>query len=230
MTKAPNLQIITRQVLNVVFPINCLVCGRESDWLCDECLKKLTVSRSITCCLCGKYAQEDGLCAKCQKETKLAGAIALFKYQDPAIGALVKAAKYQKYPDALRFTLMHYRAQILKRLPVGEWQFTFIPGSPDHQKKRGFNQAEVIARALAGQELPVFKTLEKSRETEPQVGLDRKKRLTNLAGAFEATRKVGIDVVICDDVVTTGTTLKEAAKVLHKTGAKRIFAVTIAHG
>ncbi|HUD20724.1 MAG TPA: phosphoribosyltransferase family protein [Candidatus Saccharimonadales bacterium] len=230
MTKSPNLQKTARQILNVIFPINCLMCGRESDWLCEGCLKKLTISRSITCCLCGKYSENAGLCQKCQKDTKLAGVIALFNYQDPAIGRLVKAAKYQKYPDALRFLLLNYRAQILKRLPAGDWQFTFVPSSPAHQKKRGFNQAEVIARALAGKEFSVFKTLEKSRETEPQVGLDRKDRLANLAGAFGATRKVGADVVICDDVITTGTTLKEAARTLRKAGVKRILAITIAHG
>jgi len=124
-----------------------------------------------------------------------------------------------------------YRTRTLRRLPEIEFTFTAIPLAKDRLTQRGFNQSEILARLLAGNEYPITKLLKKVKATDSQTALDKKERQANIRGAFAPTRKVvGPDIVLVDDVITTGATLAEAAKTLRKAGAKTIWAMTIAHG
>ena len=78
---------------------------------------------------------------------------------------------------------------------------------------------------------PAYDLLIKIKDTPTQVNLKHEERLTNLKGAFEANKKYNIKgktILLCDDVITTGSTLSECAKVLKKSGAKRVICVTAA--
>jgi ComF family protein len=109
-----------------------------------------------------------------------------------------------------------------------------VPMSSHRQKERGFNQAELLARALANcLQLPLATCLVKKRETPPQAGLDRQERLRNLSGAIvlEALSKIrGKEVLLVDDVITTGTTAGECARVLLMAGAAGVSVVTVTAG
>lgn len=107
---------------------------------------------------------------------------------------------------------------------------TFVSLDRARQAQRGFNQAELLASRTVGSLFPVQSLLIKKRLTTPQASLNRSARLTNQKRTFAVTSKsVPEAVVIFDDVVTTGTTLSEAAKVMKKAGARTVWAVTIAH-
>jgi len=123
-------------------------------------------------------------------------------------------------------------------LPVCGDSVPLIVPVPLHKSKRsdrGFNQAELIARA-AVKKLPhrlelATGILVRQRATISQVGLTREQRMENMRDAFrvhDRQRVLGCTVIVVDDVMTTGTTLSECARVLKKAGAERVLAATVA--
>ena len=112
---------------------------------------------------------------------------------------------------------------------------TVIVPVPLHRNRlnlRGFNQSELLARYLSKRlDLPGCDALVRRLNTMNQVGLQREKRLSNLDGAFDCSDKeyiLGKNIILVDDVVTTGATLNECAKVLKQFGAKKIVGVVLA--
>jgi len=106
-----------------------------------------------------------------------------------------------------------------------------IPLAPKRLRERGYNQSEMLARALARQwRIPVaLDVLVRARETPTQTALTPETRLANVAGAFSVTKgNSGPILVLVDDVFTTGATLAEAARALEQAGATRVLGVTFA--
>ena len=111
-----------------------------------------------------------------------------------------------------------------------------IPLHLSKYRQRGYNQAEILAAGLGSKfSLPVVDLLVRVRATKSQFSLDRSKRLENIAGAF-VLKESGGEVVkkktvfLVDDVLTSGATLFEAAKVLKKAGVGKVYGLTLAHG
>lgn len=109
-----------------------------------------------------------------------------------------------------------------------------VPLHPVRRRARGYNQSELLARAVASpQKTPVLRALERRRDTATQTHFDRKERMQNLRGAFAPSKNTDIDgmsILIIDDVLTTGSTLDECARALLGAGAARVDALTIARG
>ncbi len=117
-----------------------------------------------------------------------------------------------------------------------QWVLVPIPSSKKRRSERGFNQAELIARKIfeydEGKNFSCDTSLLfKIKDTPHQSELkNRAERLKNLIGAFSASGKCsGKNIILIDDVITTGTTMNEAAKVLKKSGAKKVLGFSIAH-
>ena len=109
-----------------------------------------------------------------------------------------------------------------------------IPLYKSRERVRGFNQAHLIARALGTRMgIPARDDiLLKTRNTPAQMALRREERLTNLAGTFTVSNTESVrnrTIILLDDIKTTGTTLEEAARTLRAAGAKKIWAITVAH-
>ena len=109
--------------------------------------------------------------------------------------------------------------------------FTCVPITKRKKYIKGYNQCDflikLISKAFGEKATPNL--LVKIKETPNQVSLSRKERLTNLRGAFKVNEKYdvkGKTILLCDDVVTTGSTLSECAKTLRKAGAKKVISVT----
>ena len=119
----------------------------------------------------------------------------------------------------------------LERLPI----VVPVPLHATKLRQRGFNQAELVARAMTKQR-PLGMRVElapelliRKRATESQVGYTRQQRMANLRGAFKADAAVsGRDILLVDDVFTTGTTVSECARVLRRAGAERVWVATVA--
>ncbi|MBI1857058.1 ComF family protein [Candidatus Saccharibacteria bacterium] len=109
---------------------------------------------------------------------------------------------------------------------------THIPAATSRVRDRGYDQAKLLARYLAGsQGLPYVTVLARSGQAR-QVGSSRSVRLRQIEGVFRPVRGYlikGAEVLLVDDVMTTGATLEEAARTLKKAGAKRVNAVVFAH-
>jgi ComF family protein len=151
---------------------------------------------------------------------------------------LIHLLKYDKVLPAAP-VLGSMLADSIMQLARGDNEFRpLVVPVPLHAGKRGergFNQAELIARAALkclpeGIEI-ASGLLKRQRPTHSQVGLTREERVANLRDAFRVTTPElvkGRTVIVVDDVMTTGTTVSECARVLKKAGAERVWAVTVA--
>lgn len=153
---------------------------------------------------------------------------------------LIHLLKYQQVRPAanvLGRMLAEAIADLEKDIPAGEVAVVPVPLHPRKQSQRGFNQAEMIARAgLKAFARPerlrlAAGVLVRLRETGSQIGLTRHQRRENLRGAFgvkDARAIAGRNVLLVDDVFTTGTTASECTRVLRKAGAARVWVATVA--
>ena len=107
-----------------------------------------------------------------------------------------------------------------------------VPLHPARQRERGFNQASLLAESLSAEiSLPSRPVLERVRYTTTQTALDRSERMENLRNAFRLRKNAnvrGLRVLLIDDVLTTGSTLSECARVLKRAGAISVHAATAA--
>lgn len=115
-----------------------------------------------------------------------------------------------------------------RELEKGDWIFAPIPLFSSKLRKRGYNQAEILAEELSKKfNYLAYNILERIRETKTQVGLSNIKRKGNIKGAFEM-KILNQNIFLVDDVVRTGSTLLEASNVLKRKGAKRVIGLILA--
>ena len=182
----------------------------------------------------------DPLCGLCQRaHPPFERAVAYGSY-DGGLRDLIHLLKYQQVRPAagvLGRMLGQAVAALETSLPDGAIQVVPVPLHPSKQAQRGFNQAELIARValqqLARPERLQLRTgaLVRQRETGSQIGLTRHQRRENLRGAFAVLNPKQIahrEILLVDDVFTTGTTVSECARVLRRAGAARVWVVTVA--
>ena len=161
-------------------------------------------------------------------------------YHDPRITALVWEVKYRANKRALALAGEFLAEQVLGIAgeELGKPLLVPVPMHTNRRKKRGHNQTELLCdcalRSLgeAGSGFDYMpQALTRIKETAPQQGLERGKRLKNVHGSMEAARPELVKGRVCialDDVTTTGATLEEARRALHKAGARRVHFVTLA--
>jgi ComF family protein len=153
---------------------------------------------------------------------------------------LIHVLKFQQVRPAaavLGRVLAEAIANLERVMPVGRIAVVPVPLHKRKQAQRGFNQAEMIARdALKKLSRPkrfelCTGVLLRQRETGSQIGLTSHQRRENMRGAFavsDPTRILKHDILLIDDVVTTGTTVSECARVLLRAGAARVWVATVA--
>ena len=236
-------------LLDLVYPPRCLACGAwmEAGALCETCIQSFAPLLPPFCDRCGGRPEAGhSLCAECEagRPPPYAWSQAMGQYG----GALRRAIHRFKYEGktALAEPLGTLLARSLDRPPsplltstLGE-PLTFdlvvpIPLHPSRLRQRGFNQAERLARVVARQRDWTLdaKGLVRTRRTQSQVSLDGRQRARNLRGAFACRKPFyfeGKSVLVVDDVLTTGSTLHEAARVIGESGAARVCVAALARG
>jgi ComF family protein len=236
----PAWRAILDEAVDLFLPRRCACCGRSGAWLCAACTDGLHFLSGPACALCGcpgPRRQEE--CPECSgRDMRFVAAGAAFVYDDAA-RRLVTVCKFR----ALRSVAAEMArraapafASLLGRA-TGPVLVTCVPGHRDHRLERGFNQAEVLARELAGGAgLPFAQLLLRTRHGRRQSELSRAERLVNVRGAFAAREEAGRvaqklkRVVIVDDVYTTGETLNQCAGALAQVGCEPLaftFARTV---
>jgi competence protein ComFC len=220
-------------ILDLIFPPRCVVCRtllKHGEVLCHSCRKKITIHATFFCGRCRLRLPEGK--KVCHKDTPyLLGAAT--DYHGPA-KKLIHALKFDLVQDAaeeLGSLLSEYSARVNFE-PQNDLVIP-IPLSRQRRRERGFNQAEQIARSLAtrlGLELCTA-PLCRIRQTPAQSKTaSLHERIKNVAGCFSADPEIvrGRNILLIDDVVTSGATLLEAAKALKAAGADTITALVAA--
>jgi ComF family protein len=238
----------------VLVPSDCRLCGEPLIRIsrlpvCQQCLDQLHPLRGKTCSVCGErvlasYAAsvEDGflLCALCRRvDPPFVRAVAYGSYET-GLRELIHLLKFGGVRPAAN-VLGRMLAEAITHLePMFQQPTIMVVPVPLHRNKRrerGFNQAELIARAalklnsVQGRLRLCENVLERQRETRSQIGLTSHQRRENMRGAFAVTRAQevnGQEVLVVDDVYTTGTTASECARVLLRAGATRVWVATVA--
>lgn len=186
-------------VLDFVFPKKCLECGRRGRYICEDCIKKVPPG----------------------------GPNSIWRYEGVVRKAII-ALKY-KFATKIADELIGYIS-----LMPSAYCLVPIPSHWYKQNFRGFNQAALLGEKLAAKMgwdfLPDL--LIKKKPTPPQVGLTGSARRQNLKGVFAVNPRYVLStmhsVLVFDDVLTTGSTLREAMEALHQAGFKQICALTLA--
>ncbi|MBQ2763547.1 MAG: ComF family protein [Firmicutes bacterium] len=234
---------LKERFLKVIWPTTkCVVCGGKSEkrypGLCKECLERMEKHREkeIFCPRCGSFHPDTFKnCPRCYfdppKFSVRGGLFCALPYDEDS-RILVKYLKYQNRRD-----LAETMAKLFFRHSEIDSDFDVVTAVPLHktrQKERGYNQSEIFARCIAeGMGLPYETFLIRNVNTVSQTKLPYQQRLHNLEGAFSvwsAESVKGKRILLVDDVVTTGATVKECAAVLKVAGAKRVGVAAFAAG
>lgn len=235
-----------------LFPATCRICDSELLEfsrlpVCAACLADIHPPRQVLCSRCGGVVDSAlavletnpvcGLCGRAHPPFERAAAYADYTGN---LRDLIHLLKYEKVLPAAR-VLGGMLAEVIARLrpEFGDAPVLVVP-MPLHRAKsrqRGFNQAEQIGKAAlktlqAGDALQLAsRLLVRRRDTHSQIGLTRGQRRENMRGAFavrDPRRLAGREVLLLDDVMTTGATAAECTRVLLRAGARRVWVATVA--
>lgn len=230
------MQNFFKNIVEAFFPAFCVNCRSEEGlchhFLCLKCRQEIKLIKTQSCPRCGRISPAGRFCPGCH-QGKLFGVIVGAKFKPP-ISELIHWCKYNKMRGIAGFLAELIVPLIMNENIAGDLIIVPVPISLKKHLKRGFNQADLLADGLSRRlKIKKISVLKKIKETESQMKLGRRQRLENLAGSF-ACRKSSVikgkTILLVDDVMTTGATLLEGAKVLRIAGARRVYGVVVAHG
>ena len=248
--RAPRpLELWGKAALRLLFPARCAACvtrlpaDDEGAW-CRACAEILTPLHDPKCAVCGEpyvgIIPGPFECPNCADlDFHFEFAVSAWRAEGPVREAIHRF----KYSRQLQLRLplarlAHGALSADARLAAErDWVLVPVPLHPKRKRERGFNQSAELARGLQGMTgLPMIEALRRIRYTTTQASLSRQARLENLTGAFAPAKRVrdalrGRNVLLIDDVFTTGSTADACAKVLRReTGAARVAVLTAARG
>lgn len=220
---------IKQTIIHSIFPKYCLVCSLKIDeneifyYLCGKCFIKI---RQVK--------------IKPFENKYLSRVIYYGSYADKNLQLLIQAFKY-RFIKTLSIPLGYLQAHALEENGIEEFIktktiITFIPIHSLKERWRGFNQSEFLANYLSYHfSIPVIPLLKRKYFTPAQASIIKKYKNKNIKGVFYLNKNFlslselnNINIILVDDVFTTGSTMNEAGKVLYKAGYKNIWGITIA--
>jgi ComF family protein len=229
--------LIQNKVLNMLFPEVCPICHETSSDhatapVCTVCWNSIQPYKGPKCDKCGIPLDSDssitcGECIKAKPEYKSVRTFGLYK------GPLRKAINLLKYHNMKRLS-KPLSAMILRMEMPRVDAVIPVPLYKDRLRQREFNQSALLAKYTAkktGTSLLV-NCLVKIKDTMPQVGLSSRERRRNISNAFGVEKKEHIKgkvILLMDDVITTGATVRECSRVLKKAGAGDVYVMALAH-
>jgi len=245
-------------ILDILFPKTCINCKREGKYICDKCQVFISEAMSVcpncynpsffgeTHQNCVKKYGLDGLISMWDYEGLIRRLIHNIKYGGLThiIDECVESSFKLIAGDINRFY------SFLSFLSSDNTYITYVPMYLKREKQRGFNQSELIAKELAkkvsakgglppeadepqaqasGWNCQVISLLKKIKDTEGQAKLNKEERLKNIKNSFKFCDRPGLSqVLLVDDVFTTGATMKECCEVLKKAGVQKVWGFTLA--
>ena len=233
-------------ILDFVFPKYCVNCRKIGSYICDSCFSYISFNASGLCAVCNRATFNELTHPKCRGRYVIDGIFTGIEYKGVA-KKLIYAFKYKPYLTDLKSLLADflYEAliqkeefikvieQLVLRRSGSDNEAMILSPIPLHLRKRGYNQAEILANELSKKfNFKVINTLKRTKDTRSQVGLKREDRIKNISKAFSVLPNAPIskypNIFLIDDVLTTGSTFLEAANVLKRNGVKRVWGIALA--
>jgi competence protein ComFC len=230
-------------LVSLFYPPFCAACSgvvEPGEYLCGVCADDAPRLRPPFCAKCSQpfagAITDSFTCANCQNRVLHFDA-AVSAYRSRGVVRQVMHDFKYGHQVHLRHVLAGWLAAALEDPRLAGRRFDLIvpvPLHPARKRERGFNQAELLARALSRTTgIRLHSALQRTRYTTTQTQFDRAERMENLKGAFRLRRGSNVQdlrVLLVDDVLTTGSTLSECAAVLNRAGALSVHAATAARG
>ena len=227
--------MIYKDFFNWIFPPKCLICSCEiieNSIFCPDCFSKVTIIDYPFCKICGKMLEtsfdDEMICDTCLKYPRAFDkARSLFQYDDVSKKIIMKIKKQSDFAVAKSCSKM-----IISKYRDLFATADFITPVPSHWTrvlKRGFNPADIIAFSLSKiSGIPVRKFLKRIKQTQYQKNKSILERFENVEGAFDCKSDLaGANIILVDDVLTTGATLNECSKVLKLHGCCQVYCITV---
>lgn len=231
-----------RSFIRVLYPANCILCKTslllDELHLCLLCRQKIQPLPKPLCIKCARpipLYEPFTSCSSCRSERPhYDRGFALVEY-DESTKSIFHQIKFEKKPWLFEI----YQELLKNSLPslgFGDYEMIVpVPLDGGRERKRGFNQALIVAKMIKqtqpADDLPIRKLIKKTKKTVPQSQLRRNQRLNNLNGAFrlDGSESIsGSNILLIDDIFTTGSTVNECARILKEHGAQRVDFFTIA--
>jgi len=228
------LEMFAEAFVDFVYPPSCTTCarmlGRGERYICGRCwdnFERVVRTESIIQNMEQKFINDESL----------DGIDSLFLFgEDQRVRTAVHILKY----NGAEAVAANFAALLARKIAAGDLipacdSVVPVPLHPARQRERGYNQSELIssrvAAALGMSHEP--RLLKRTRQTQTQTLLDAERRKSNISGAFEVDRDLlvtlkGKRILIIDDVITTGSTIKECARTLKRGGATSVYAASAA--
>ena len=229
-------------ILDFLFPKTCFGCKKFGSYFCEDCIKEIKQTE-LVCPFCERQSLGGTVHKVCERRYGLDGLWSLGIYQ----GSLRRAIQKLKYKwvstiaEVLIDVTLEYWAKnspiLLDKIKKDQgksWIVTAVPLYKTRQRWRGFNQSELLAKLFADKlGLKYENTLKRIRNTIPQIKLHAFERRSNIKNAFVLLPPTNyqlqtLNLLLVDDVWTTGSTLKECCYILKRGGVKTVWALTIA--
>lgn len=224
--------------LDLLFPIVCLNCQTPGDFLCSNCYTKININQKFFCHECKISSKAGAFCSSCQTKSELNGLWISADYHNAIVAELIKKLKYSFNKNVAQI-LARIAIDFIDRNPEIKQSYllrdSLLIPVPLHKKRksfRGFNQSELLAKSIAentGLELDT-NNLHRIKNTGAQAKLNRKERLGNVRDAFvwSGNNLYKKNIILIDDVSSTGATLNNCAKVLKENGAGEVWGLVLA--
>ena len=220
-------------LIDLIFPINCLNCKTSGVYICKDCVSKVGLPQ-LNCPECSKPSIDGFTHTKCKKPQGIDGLLSLWKYQG-VIRKAILALKYKYATEIVKELQSCMVKELEKRIFLLPTRYFFTP-VPIHwyrENYRGFNQSEIVGKTIAKKFNWKFipDLIIRKKSTASQVELKGSERRKNVQDAFFLNNSYipnSKSYILFDDVCTTGSTIKEAARVLKRNGADKVWGLTIA--
>ncbi len=223
--------------LDFLFPKYCVNCRKGGAYICANCFSFLSFDVSMICLVCNKPSLDGLTHPGCKSKYTIDGAFSAINYKG-IVKKLIYNFKYKPYLSDLKNSLVELFYESIIQQEIFQKAYKFKPilvPIPLHSKRlrrRGYNHAKLLTIGLSEKlNLPLSEILQRTKETKSQFGLKLKERKENLKDAFSLNTKCSIrnaNIFLVDDILTTGSTLLEGAKILKKNGAKKVWGLTLA--
>lgn len=230
--------IKTKEIIfDILFPPICLNCQKSLEnrnkLICEQCLSLIKINNTLFCPICrARLAENKKICHRDAPYLLAAAG----NYDDPILQNLIHYFKYKSFQNItpiLGEILIKYLNSLNPKFYILHSVIIPIPLHPGRERERGFNQAKLLAEIIASHfNLPLIVALKRIKNNEPQAkikGLG--KRAENISGCFKIENPEMVknkNIILIDDVFTSGATINEAIKNLKENGAKKIIALVLA--